>query len=191
MSPPEVSNFVIPQTPLWWVRENVRLPGWNLNGRYVPDNAAITYRSDAMKELNIKSGETSQKTGDSSELRVSAGSQMSGRLLLQPFAPSNVSMRLNNEYKWTKVPEPVPPLHQKKVGTLFLDQRESLHNHACKSFHIRACIPFKLHVMHTLDWLRLRSSLRVEWPPRESSNRFVWWATSRRISTHWWSLSAW
>lgn len=36
------------------------MSGWNLNGRYVPNNAAITYRSDAVleaHELNIKSGE--------------------------------------------------------------------------------------------------------------------------------------
>lgn len=57
--------------------------------------------------------------------------------------------------------------------------QESLHSHACKSHRIRPSIPVD---SHTLDWLWLSSSLRAEWPPRESSSRFVWWATSRRIS---------
>lgn len=42
------------------VGEEGGMSGWNLNGRYVPDNAAITYRSVAVlevHELNIKSGE--------------------------------------------------------------------------------------------------------------------------------------
>lgn len=111
MSPPEISNFAKTQTPLWRGEENVRLPGWNLNGRYVPDNAAITYRSGAVKELNIKSGEMSQKTGYGRELRGRVCIQMSAQILLQPFAPSNVSMGTKSEYKWSEVLEAVLLFH--------------------------------------------------------------------------------
>lgn len=80
--------------------------GWNLNGRYVPDSAAITYRSGAVKELTMKSDKMPQKTGCGSELRSRLSIQMSARIPLQPSAPLNVSISTKTEYKCTEVLEP-------------------------------------------------------------------------------------
>ena len=144
------------KAPLRRGGKNVRPPGWNLNGRYVPDNAAITYRSGAVlevHELNIKSGEMPQKTGYRRELRSRLCIQMSAWILLQPFAPSSVSMSTEREYKWTGVSGQVL-----KVEDPYLDRGGSccetvLHNHVCKLYHIRPCIPLKLRVTHALNCL--------------------------------------
>lgn len=125
-----------------------------------------------MHELNIKSAEIPQKRGYRGKLRSRLCIQMSAWNPPQPFAQSNVSMSAGKEYKWPAGPEQVRLLRYGRHTFYFWVFHESvLHKCVCKSYHIRPSIPSKLHVMHTLNCLWLRSSVRGEWPPRENSNR--------------------
>lgn len=62
----------------------------DLNGRYVPDKAAITYRSGAVKKLNINPVASSQKMGSGRESRSRLCIQMSAQFVSQHVATFNV-----------------------------------------------------------------------------------------------------
>lgn len=162
--------FPILQNPEFiWGGENVRRPCWNLKQQIFP-------RHDCNNISIRRCGRSAYK--EAAYSNVSRDS-FSGVCDIKCF---------KEHRDWIEM---VPSLTKEGGGSIFrpvFSSQESSHSHACKSYHIRADIPEN---PHTLDWLWLSSSLRGEWPPRESSSRFFWWATSRCISAHWWFLSPW
>lgn len=111
--------------------------------------------------------------------------QMSAAILPAPFVTLNVSKSTKIEYKWTDVSAPAL-LHKGKRRSIFRPVfllQESLHSHACKSYHIR----------HPGESTHTRLALAEQLIERRvtSQGELEQVCLMSCFTPHWWGLSTW